>query len=78
MTPHDTAGLSLDHGIVHSIESTFSVIQLVIVDVSIAEGTTGNSVTANTNRGNMTDGVEDLEQQTLVDVDGELSYVKRS
>jgi hypothetical protein len=78
LAPHDTAWLSLDHGEVHGIESTFSVIQLVIVDIRVTEGATSNSVTAHTNRGNVADSVEDLEQQTFVDIGGKVSDVKRS
>jgi len=49
----------------------------VEVDVSVAEGAPGDGVTADTDGGNGSDSVENLEKKTLVNVRGEVPNVKR-
>jgi len=59
--PHDTAGSAPDVLEVQRIEGTLSIIDTVEVDVSVSKGTTGGSITADTDGGNRANGVEDLE-----------------
>mmetsp|Transcript_4315 Transcript_4315/g.7659 ORF Transcript_4315/g.7659 Transcript_4315/m.7659 type:complete len:655 (+) Transcript_4315:323-2287(+) len=77
LAPHDTAWLALDHGEVHGIKSTFRVTQLMVVHVGVSQGAASDGITANTDRGNGTDSVEDLKQETLVDIRGKITDVQR-
>ena len=74
--PHDAARPGLDHGIVHGIKRPLSIRDLVEVDVSVPEGTSRDSVTAYADGCDGSDGVEDLEEETLVDVGGEVADVE--
>mmetsp|Transcript_40463 Transcript_40463/g.84182 ORF Transcript_40463/g.84182 Transcript_40463/m.84182 type:complete len:511 (-) Transcript_40463:2424-3956(-) len=77
LTPHDTARLSLDHGKVHGIQRTFRISKLVKVHIGVTKGATSDSVTAHTNGGHRTNSTEDLVQERLVDIRGQVSNVKR-
>mmetsp|Transcript_33748 Transcript_33748/g.81826 ORF Transcript_33748/g.81826 Transcript_33748/m.81826 type:complete len:657 (-) Transcript_33748:516-2486(-) len=76
LTPHNTAGPVLDHGEVHGVEGTFSIAQLMVVNVSISERATSDSVTANTDGGNWSNSIEDLEQKTFIDIGSNVTDVK--
>ena len=77
LTPHDAAGLALDHGVVHGVEGALGIGQLMKVDVGVTKRATGDGITADTNGGDGSDGVENLKQETLVHIWGKIADVKR-
>jgi hypothetical protein len=49
----------------------------VKVDIRVAEGTTGDSITADTDRCNGTEGAENVKQEALVHIGSKVANVKR-
>jgi hypothetical protein len=78
LRPHDTARLALDEGVVQLLESTLTIVTAVVVDVGVTERTAGDSVTADTDRGDLTNGGEELEEHGLGDGGVELTNVEGS
>jgi hypothetical protein len=78
LRPHDTARLALDEGVVQLLESTLTIVAAVVVDVGVTERTAGDSVTADTDRGDLTNGGEELEEHGLGDGGVELTNVEGS
>mmetsp|Transcript_14923 Transcript_14923/g.37601 ORF Transcript_14923/g.37601 Transcript_14923/m.37601 type:complete len:216 (+) Transcript_14923:1557-2204(+) len=77
LAPHDTAGFVLDHGKVHGIESTLGITHLMVVHISVTKRTTGDSVTAHTDRSDGSNGVENLKQETLVSIGRQITNIQR-
>jgi len=75
--PHDAACSTLDKGVVELLQSTFTVRSIEIVNISIAKRSASYSITANTNAGNRTDHVEDLEEHGLGDTGVKFSNIER-
>mmetsp|Transcript_23249 Transcript_23249/g.32848 ORF Transcript_23249/g.32848 Transcript_23249/m.32848 type:complete len:336 (-) Transcript_23249:11-1018(-) len=75
--PHDAAGAVADVLEIHGVQSTFSIFHAVEVDVGIAERTAAGSVTADTNRGNGSDGVENFKEKSFSYVVVEIADVQR-
>ena len=77
LAPHDAAGAALDLREVHGVEGALGVGEGVVVDVAVAEGAAGDGVAADADGRDGADGVEDLEEKTLVGVGGQVADVKR-
>mmetsp|Transcript_26446 Transcript_26446/g.61954 ORF Transcript_26446/g.61954 Transcript_26446/m.61954 type:complete len:245 (-) Transcript_26446:28-762(-) len=77
LAPHDAAGLVLDHGEVHGVKSALGITHLVVVHIGVTKGTTSDGITANTDGGNGSNGVENLEQKTFVGIGGKITDVQR-
>jgi len=77
LRPHDTARAALDEGVVEVLESLLTISSSVVVDVGVAEGATGDGITANTDRSDGTDLREKLEEHSLGDRGVELADVER-
>ena len=58
LAPHDSAGLALDIGEVHGVESALSVGDLVVVDVGIPKGATGDAIPADADGSYGSDGMQ--------------------
>jgi len=76
LTPHDTAGVALDHGVIHGVEGSFGVRDLMEIHVRVSEGSAGHGITTDTDGGHGTDGVEDLEKKAFVDIGFEVTHVE--
>jgi hypothetical protein len=76
--PHDTAGSALDEGVVQLLESALTVIAAVVVDVRVTERTASDGVTADTDRGDLADRREELEEHGLGDRGVELTDIEGS
>ena len=77
LAPHDAAGAVLDLREVHGVEGALGVGEGVVVDVAVAEGAAGDGVAADTDGRDGADGVEDLEEEALVGVGGQVADVQR-
>ncbi len=77
LRPHDAARPALDDSVVELFQSALSVIRAVVVDVSVAERATGDGITADTDRRDLTNRREELEEHSLSDGGIELTDVKR-
>ena len=75
---HDAARLVLDERVVHRLERTLSVDDGVEVDVGVPERAARHRVTADADRRDGTDGVEELEEKSLRDLGVEVTDVERS
>jgi hypothetical protein len=75
--PHDTACSTFNKRIVELLQSPFTVRSIEIVDISIAQRATSDSITANTNAGNRTDHIKDLEEHGLGDTGVQFSNIER-
>jgi len=74
--PHDTARTTLNGGIVEGVESALSIDDGVEVDVSVAETATSERITANSNRGDWADLVEELEDDAFGHITVELADIE--
>ena len=70
LAPHDSAGLALDIGEVHGVESALSVGDLLVVDVRVPEGATDDTIAADADGGHGTNGIESLKKQPFEVVEG--------
>jgi hypothetical protein len=77
LRPHDTAGTTLDKSVVQVLKGALAISRVVVVDVGISEGATGNSVTADSNGSNLSNGGEKLEKHSLGHRGVELANVER-
>jgi hypothetical protein len=63
--PHNTARLTLDESVVQVLKSTLTVSGVVVVDVGVTQGAAGDGITADTDRGDLADGREELVEHSL-------------
>mmetsp|Transcript_13473 Transcript_13473/g.28244 ORF Transcript_13473/g.28244 Transcript_13473/m.28244 type:complete len:200 (+) Transcript_13473:1735-2334(+) len=77
LTPHDAARLVLDHRKIHRVESAFRITHLVVVHVGVTKRTTGDGITTDTDGGNRSDGVENLEQKAFIGIGDKITNVQR-
>jgi hypothetical protein len=75
--PHDAASLAHDWHVVHGVESTFGIVVGIEVDVCVAQRTTGDAVTTDTNGTDGSDGIKNFEKFSFGAVGDEVAYVKR-
>ena len=68
LRPHDAARLSLDISEVHSVKGSFRIHNVVEVDIGIPKTTTGNRITADTNRGYSSNTVENFKEKSFSDL----------
>lgn len=73
--PHDAARFTLDKCVIHLLEGTLGIGNVVEIDVRVAQATARHGVTAHADRGNRADRVEDFEEQALGGVWGEVPNV---
>jgi hypothetical protein len=74
--PHNTARATFYESIVQLLQSLLSIDGGVVVDIGISEGSTSDSITANTNRSNRSDLGEKLEEHGFSDGGVELADVE--
>lgn len=78
LRPHDAARAPGDVREVHRVQGAFRVDDVVVVDVAVAEAAARDGIAADADRGDRADGVEDLEQQSFVDIRREIADVEGS
>ncbi len=76
LAPHNATRLALDIGKVHGFEGAFGVGDLVVVDVGVAEGATGDGIAADADGGDGTHGVEDFVKEAFGDFREEIAHVE--
>lgn len=77
LRPHDTARLALDDGVVKLLKSLLAVLRAVVVNIGVSERAAGDGVAADTDRCDLADGREELEQHGFGNGGVKLSYVER-
>ncbi|ROV94110.1 hypothetical protein VPNG_09340 [Cytospora leucostoma] len=75
--PHDTARAALDNSVVELLKSLLTITGGVVVHVCVAQGATGDGITANTDGGDRADLGEELEEHGFGDGGVELANVQR-
>jgi len=73
--PHNSARSSRDWVVVEAVQGTFSIYNTVEIDIGVAQRPAGEGVSAHTDRGNWTYGVEGFEEETLRDFWSKVAYV---
>jgi hypothetical protein len=64
--PHDSARSGFDVSEVHGVKSSLSILDIVKIHVSVSQRTSSDGVSADTDRCDRTDTVEELEEETLL------------
>jgi hypothetical protein len=77
LRPHNAARLALDDGVVQLLKSLLAVLRAVVVNIGVAERATGDGVATDTDRSDLADGREQLEEHGLGDGGVELADVER-
>lgn len=67
LRPHDSAGSSLDEGVVEAVKSSLTIVGVEVVDVCVTKRSSSDGVSADSDALNRSDHVEDLEQHGLSD-----------
>jgi hypothetical protein len=76
--PHNAARLVADVLEVEQIKSALGIVNAVEVDISITERSASGGVAADTNGGNRTNSVENLEQKSLSHIRSQITDIQRS
>mmetsp|Transcript_18832 Transcript_18832/g.43954 ORF Transcript_18832/g.43954 Transcript_18832/m.43954 type:complete len:731 (+) Transcript_18832:191-2383(+) len=77
LAPHDATRLALDHGKVHGIQRALGIRKLMEVHVGIAQRTTGDGITAHTNRSDGAHRAKDFVQERFVHIRSQVTNVER-
>jgi len=76
LRPHNTARLSSDGSKVQGLQSTFSILRILEVDVGITQRATGRVITANTDGSDKTNGIEVFIKDSFGNVREQITNVK--
>ena len=76
LTPHDTTRLALNIGIVHTVQCAIGIGRLMIVHVRVSERPARHGVPTHSYARYRAHGVEDFEQQALVDLGEQVADVQ--